>query len=209
MTRQTSDVLSNGGHEYSILEVEGGDLYRPPETVSMSTACAKGFNCKYKVLTENGDLLLTDLVMRTENKIYPALHGVSPTHHGFSFVPEEEVDRTNSYCLGVYEGLNLLMSHFTGRIMLGGAAVIQEILWDHSDATAHHHVLEIHVERGRVTRAIDLSEQVAARRRRNSEQTNADNYHPFSWSHDLFLRHTAEVAAGTAPTDLYAHEDDL
>jgi hypothetical protein len=210
MTRQTHDTLSNNGHVYSILEVEGGDLYQPPNSlpvVSMSTACWKGFNCKYKVLTENGDLLLTDLVMRTEDRIYPPLHGVNPIYDGFHFgTRNEPVDRTNvSYCIGVYEGLNLPMSHFTGRIMLG-TNFIQTLLSEHYDATSYQHVWEIHVDQGRVTQALDLSEQVATRRRQNeSSDGYIILYHPFSWDHDRILREIAEGGDGGLSGD----EDDL
>jgi hypothetical protein len=208
MTRQTDDTLSNNGHVYSILEVEGGDLYQPPNSlpvVSMSTACWKGFNCKYKVLTENGDLILTDLVMRTEDKIYPPLYGVTPFYDGFHFGKNgQQVDRANAYIIGVYEGLNLPMEHFTGRIMLGTNFI--ESLSAPFDATSYQHVWEIHVEQGRVTQALDLSEQVAARRIQNeSIDENTGTYHPFSWFHDYFLQQRAEGGNG----GLDDNEDDL
>mmetsp|Transcript_31892 Transcript_31892/g.52607 ORF Transcript_31892/g.52607 Transcript_31892/m.52607 type:complete len:214 (+) Transcript_31892:107-748(+) len=213
MTRQTADMLSNNGHDYDILEVEGGDLYRPPQTVevvSMSTACWKGFNCSYKVLKDTGDLFLTDLIMRTEGQIYPPLHGVDPTYNGFNFRPKGDVDHTNSYCIGVYKGLDLPISHFTGRIMLGTNFIHRLI--EHHDATCYQHVWEIHLEHGRVTQALDLSEQVAARRRQN-EVCNNDYYHPvlyrpFSWGYHRFIAETGGVPAGDCYDD-DLNDDDL
>eukprot|EP00592_Proboscia_alata_P018931 CAMPEP_0194403062 /NCGR_PEP_ID=MMETSP0176-20130528/1745_1 /TAXON_ID=216777 /ORGANISM="Proboscia alata, Strain PI-D3" /LENGTH=205 /DNA_ID=CAMNT_0039200735 /DNA_START=15 /DNA_END=632 /DNA_ORIENTATION=+ len=186
MTRQTDDVLSNNGQDYDIVEIESpGDtfpvsLYQPPTSLnicSMSTACAKGFNARFEVSTEDGRLALTALQVRTSGNVYPSIEGVAPVGQEISFN-----NGPSNILWADYVGMDVHMSQFSGRILLG-ADFMREV--DSYGASLYRRVLEIHVTEGRVTNAIDRSKEVADRRK----QTQETGLHcTYSWERDHYER---------------------
>ena len=203
MTRQIADTLSNNGHDYDIIEVEGGELYRPLDSWNvcpMSTACARGFYGQYHVSAESYALTLTKLTVRTTDNVYPPLDGVHAVAQGLSLTTGEAAtmeEENVGVLFATYVGLQIPMSHFTGR-MLVGCKFLPQI--DTFDATSYEHVMELHVIQGRMTNAINVSQDVATRRLHN--QTGSHSYRPYSWTYDRYLQ---EKEAG----DISENDDDL
>lgn len=185
MTRQINDVLCNNGQDYDILEVDRGggrfqDIYEPPATLnvcSMSTACYKGYNARFEVSTNDDRLALKALRVRTSGNVYPNIEGVAPMGQGISFN-----DGPTNMLWADYVGMDVPMSHFSGRVLLGADFLPEVNSWD---ATSYARVVEIHVADGRVTNAIERSEEVAGRRRQSKE---SGDHHPYSWKHELYER---------------------
>eukprot|EP00545_Synedropsis_sp_CCMP1620_P010252 CAMPEP_0119016092 /NCGR_PEP_ID=MMETSP1176-20130426/11810_1 /TAXON_ID=265551 /ORGANISM="Synedropsis recta cf, Strain CCMP1620" /LENGTH=184 /DNA_ID=CAMNT_0006969419 /DNA_START=39 /DNA_END=593 /DNA_ORIENTATION=- len=179
----------------------------------MHTACYKGFHCQYSVSTETGDLTLTTLYVRTEDDVYPPIDGVDPVLQGVSFSNNNGNNTSNNrndatILQATYIGLQVPMTHFTGRIRIGADV----LPWPETDAfegdaSAYKRVLELNVEQGRVMAAKDLSEEVAARRKENNEGGTSE-CHLFSWAFDRikFQLEDMKQNPGRYPKD---HEDDL
>jgi hypothetical protein len=182
MTGQQLDVLHNNGRHHDVLEVEGGGgyIYQPQlNLTSISTACAKGYLCHYEVSTENGNLLLKALRLRTSDSIYPRIGGHDPVLQIVSFNSGGQ-----STLWADYDGLNEKMTHFTGRIMLGSDD-LKDGRHDHHGATCYKTIWEIHVQQGKVVKALNVSEKVAARRQQNEQRQAHEDYHFYSWQFDL------------------------
>ena len=186
MTQQTEDVLSNNGQDYNLVEIESPgntfpvSLYRPPTPLnicSMSTACAKGFNARFEVSTKDGCLALTALQVRTIGNAYPSIEGVAPVGQAISF------NKGPSNILWAdYMGMDVHMSQFLGRILLG-ADFMREV--NSYGASLYWCVLKIHVTEGRVTNAIDRSKEVVDQRK----QTQETGLHcPYSLGHYHYER---------------------
>ena len=189
MTRQFNDTLSHRGRKYEILEAEGGNLYQPPmPTHPPSSACSKGFLCHYRT-TEQGQLLLTQLQVTVKDGVYPTLDGVTAVTYS-----QEDVCRD-----GFYSGLSIPLSRFSGRLMLGTDIILPlPYHSSESDATGYNSVLEVHFQNGWVTQEMDLTKQVADRRKLNEERGSLDDYRPFSWSFDRYLqaKEAGEISDG-------------
>ena len=221
MTGQTPDVLRNNGVDYVILECEGGELFSPGHSslkvCSMSTACAKGYRCLYEVSTQTGALTLTALEVRTVDNAYPPIDGVSPLSlNTISFTTSSSEANNNEngssnrdVCIhsATYVGLQKQMSQFDGRIMIA-TNYIKGNFSQSDDATKYGRVLEIHVDKGNVVQAIDLSEEVSQQRKQNEENRRLQNgqYQPYAW---WYQRYKQLEESQQASIDLYAHEDDL
>lgn len=210
MTRQHLDVLHNNGQDYVVLEVESSDnaqyradIYTPPldNLAAMSTACSKGYYAYYEVSTENGNLLLKALEVRTEDGVYPKIGGIDP------------VTLCDTSRSARYVGLNMHMTHLTGRIMLG-CDWMEETRWDHSGATNYKTVLEIHVQQGKVVKALDVSNDVASMRQKNEQRDQVlEDYHHYAWCYEKFLEQQEQQRlvrlAGGGTCYYSGDEDDL
>ncbi|OEU06105.1 hypothetical protein FRACYDRAFT_256534 [Fragilariopsis cylindrus CCMP1102] len=209
MTGQQLDVLHNNGQDYAIVEFEGGDgyIYKPPETISIcsiSTACAIGYLCRYEVSTVNGNLILRSFRVRTDDSVYPRIEGVDPVDQGISFTSSLERVCT---LWADYVGMNVHVTRFTGRIMLGADYLRGSYDHLHSGATCYKNVWEIDVQQGRVVKAVDVSGEVAARRLKNEQRHVHDDYHFYSWEHDMFLK---QMEQKRLAGEVYSgDEDDL
>jgi hypothetical protein len=151
MTAQIEDKVFFRGCEYSLIGINGGDLFSPeqygmqPEMIH--TACYRGFMPKYE-LTEQC-LYLRELALREKDNNYRPIGGV---------VPEN-----NSYT-GFYTGLDVLIP-FTGKIRLAKDLISEfYIHMGYQKATAFETVLDITLEDGRLVEVKDRSEEIKMKR---------------------------------------------
>ena len=114
--------------------------------VPVSSACWRGFVCRYEVA--GGRLLLDELSLREHEGRYVPLNGITPKE-----------DHFGAY---VYRGLSLPVN-FTGRLLLA-SGFIQE-LYVHmgfQSPTSYETVLELSFEDGALAGVTDRSADMAA-----------------------------------------------
>lgn len=151
MTAQISDKFLFNGDDYSLIGIQGGDLFSPkqyglkPEKIS--TACYQGFYAKYE-LKEDG-LYIKELTIREKHRNYPPIGGVEPT------ISEYQA----TYC-----GLNTVIP-FTGQIRLARDFIKDfYIHMGHQKASAFKSVLDITLKDGRVIEVKDRSQDMEQKR---------------------------------------------
>lgn len=175
MTAQIHDTILIENQSFSIVGVDGGDLFTP-QSVGIypgpsNSACWRGYVCQYKI--ENEMLLLDELQVsmmgvKGEGKDIthfrqpgPEINGVQPTSAEGKLLSSGNL----------YENLNLEIP-FTGTI-LAGDGFIRE-LYVHMGfhpAWKYEHVLEIKCEYGKVVTNTDISTQNKKIRDMMSQQT--------------------------------------
>lgn len=164
MTAQIPDTLLFNDKSFSIVGVNGNELFNPQSIglhpIPFSTACWRGYVCEYKL--HNNTLVLdrlqisleVDAGAQEERKLAsqrgPVINGVSPS------TPDGEIPTARK----LYEGLNLSIK-FTGSI-LAGDGFIQE-LYVHMGfhpAWKYQTVFELQFEGGKVLEIHDLSSKM-------------------------------------------------
>jgi hypothetical protein len=156
MTAQFSDPVKYQGKDYAIAGRSGTGLFNPTEhgmkPVGRCTACWRGFVCCYRVA---GEVLLLDRLSVCLDEPALVLFGTAPKK------PEGEL----TFFDFVYED----MAHpvpYTGGLLLGREFI--EELYVHMGfhpAWKYRDVHELVFENGKLVRATDRSEEIAAFRR--------------------------------------------
>ncbi|MFC4909215.1 hypothetical protein [Actinomadura gamaensis] len=176
MTGQIPDVVLYRDLSYSLTGQEGEGLFDPVDLgvtpTPMSSACWRGFVCRYAVV--DGGLVLTGLDLSVDGEP-PALFGVTPVRHEF---------RDN-----VYNDLREPV-RFTGRLLLGREFI--DGLYVHmgfQSAWKYEDVQELIFENGHLTAAYDRSED-AARRRAEPDPAEAPPPHTDRDAVDRWIKKT-------------------
>jgi hypothetical protein len=158
MTAQIPDMILINDKNYSIVGVNGGELFTPQsvgiEPVAIMSACWRGYVCKYKII--DNKLILDELQLSfgMDNmsgkkrefvpQVAPAINGVNPTGKHLSFS-------------NIYEGINLHIP-FTGGILAGRDFI--QTLYVHMGfhpAWKYQTVFELIFESGNVQEIRDVS----------------------------------------------------
>jgi hypothetical protein len=173
MTAQVHDRFDFEGRPYRLVGVKGGKLFDPKQfglkTVARSTACQRGYQCRYTV--EHDRLLLARLEIslgeyleifdtpfgptpggRFTLQVGPALNGVHPIKPN-----PKDSDHNN-----LYEELNMEIQ-YTGRILIA-EGFIRELYvhMGYQPAWKYKTVLELTFEEGKLLRAYDVSGKMKA-----------------------------------------------
>ena len=154
MTGQRPDLFFYKDEDYSLVGLDGGELFHPlmygMETKAPSTACWRGFVATYSCL--DSKLVLKDAVIYTDTP--KKLNNVSPKN-------DSEED-SFSY---EYENVNLELS-FTGRILIA-RDFIQEryVHMGFQSPSSFREVHELVFKDGLLIEAKDVSEQMEERRK--------------------------------------------
>ncbi|MCK4973321.1 MAG: hypothetical protein KAS52_08360, partial [Candidatus Heimdallarchaeota archaeon] len=144
MTGQISDSFLYYNEEYSIVGIDGNELFEPLsfdiETIPASTACWRGFQGFYRITEEF--LVLQDLYISMKEK--KEIRGKKPS-------------KGESYFKYHFNELNLKMS-FTGTILIA-RDFIQEmyIHMGFQRPMSYTNVIELYFEKGKFTREKNLS----------------------------------------------------
>ena len=161
MTAQIPDQFRYEGEEYSLVGVDGTELYSAQdfglEPKTASTACWRGHVMKYDCI--DGELVLDGMDIRTDDA--QPVNGV-------------EAKKTSSIIDGVDHGYRMfshtyenlrLKTKFTGSLMLGTDFI--QSMYVHMGfqrAMCYRKVLEIDVQDGTITSVKDLSDMMEERR---------------------------------------------
>lgn len=159
MTAQIPDLVRYDDADYLLADRHGDGLFDPRELgiepTSTSSANWRGFRCAYAVV--DGALVLRELRLslgvrervRALKRTLPGLVGVTPTRRAFSEFTYEELSRP---------------VEFSGALLLaGGFGASRENMGGHL-VWGCREVRELFFAAGRLTRARDLSLQVATMR---------------------------------------------
>ncbi|MHA2007496.1 MAG: hypothetical protein ACXABO_07175 [Promethearchaeota archaeon] len=154
MTAQIPDEFVLNGEDFSLVGLNGQDLFTPEDfgiiPYSGSTACWRGFVMKYLFI--NDQLFLEE--MRVNAKNPPEINGVKP----------EPGEHSLKYS---YKNLNL-KTNFTGKILLAKDFI--QSMYVHMGfqrPIAFKTVVEIKVEEGKVISLKDFSKQMEDQRNAN------------------------------------------
>jgi hypothetical protein len=194
VTAQIADVLEWEGNEWLLAGVKGSGLFRPSQvglvTEVMSTACYRGYVCRYVV--ESGRLLLDRLSVRTVDGRLPEIEGRSPKREGL---------------LGalVYSGLGLAVG-VTGSLLVVRDEVSAVLRGVTPSPVAFALVCEMVFDAGVLVRHQDLSSSAAASRaeaqallRSADVEMSRDEYRKFSqlcWAVAPEFEHLPDLASG-------------
>jgi hypothetical protein len=167
MTAQIPDTILINDKNYSIVGINGGDLFTPQsngiEPVAIMSSCWRGYVCQYKII--DNKLILDELqlsfgvddISGDERKfvpqVAPAINGVNPTgkHPSFS---------------NIYEGVNLQIP-LTGGVLAGKGFL--QTLYVHMGfhpAWKYQTVFELLFDGGIVREIRDVSIEVEELRRK-------------------------------------------
>jgi len=159
MTAQVPDTILVNADEYILAGVNGGGLFDPLDhgmrPVMATTACWRGFECRYRV---RDDRLLLDALQVNLDEPAPTVLGVTPE------TPPDSSDYS-----AIYRDMAAPIG-FTGGLL--AARDFIEELYVHMGfhpAWKYREVRELLVEGGVVTANRDCSEQISETRQRLSE----------------------------------------
>ncbi len=166
MTAQVNDTVKYDGIVYAIAGISGEALFDPAslgiEPAGLCSACWRGFVCHYEVRAQG--LTLSELELSLDGRSQaPTVFGVPPGERGLWGIP--------------YKGIDQLIP-FSGGLLLGDGFI--EEMYVHMGfhpAYAYRRVQELIFDQGRLTKATDLSADMAKCRREiggREDQPSAD-----------------------------------
>lgn len=182
MTAQITDSFVLQGQKYSIVGVNGGLLFLPPEyglrPLPRITSCWRGYVCTYTTVQNE---LFLDTLQTNLDQEGPAINNVRP------------VFSTQNTFNNVYTNLNLHMD-FTGGILIGTGFIQQ--LYVHMGfhpAWKYETVFELSISQGNVMETRDVSREMAVLRDKMTRQplqpgTNASSQEVEDWIASTFKR---------------------
>ncbi|GAA1513437.1 hypothetical protein GCM10009827_030010 [Dactylosporangium maewongense] len=182
MTGQLPDEVLHDGEWHAVTAVDGAGLFDPAghgiEVTAMSTACWRGFVCRYRV--DAGRLLLQDAELGAPATAPPVpLFGVLPGHSAY---PKGLRGRWS------YSDVDAPVA-FTGRLLVGaGIAGIGFLHMGFRPAYGYERVAELRFDGGVRTAAHDRSAELAEVRRRLSEACSRPGPAPGETSGDWIDR---------------------
>ena len=182
MTAQAPDQFRYEGEQYSLIGIDGTDLYEAKdfgiETQMASTACWRGYIMIYDCI--GGSLFLDGMHVRTQNA--PAINGVDPIDSSMKMLSFTHV----------YENLRL-KTKFTGSMLLGKDFIDRMYVHMVSQrAMAYGNVIELQIQDGDIISESDLSERMEKLRNQDPDkgaqpESRADE-DVSKWIEDSFSR---------------------
>jgi hypothetical protein len=185
MTKQIVDSIYYNNERHLPLSISGKGLPHPKDFVldpfGVSSACWRGFYCDYTI--RESQLWLTHLVVNHDGD-YPQIDGVDAIYEEDRILKADEVEpefldgryvfrslsgssqgeRELHYDGGIYTHLNV-PAPLTGGILLGiGSVDAPYIEFDFNYLSHSETVLELLFENGVLTKTIDHSAAIAAKR---------------------------------------------
>lgn len=156
MTRQLHDVAVYEGTEGPILSVRGRGLFTPRQerlkTVELSTACRRGYHCRYQI--REGRLFLEQVELALKQKDRESV--LKGTLRYFDMSPAE----SPAYAL-FYKGIGRPVN-FNGSIMIGLLPPGTPCRGTHSDCESY---LRLTFADGELLGVIDQTEAVRKKQR--------------------------------------------
>lgn len=145
MTMQIEDKIEYLNDQYTIIKCEKDEIFEPGDygfsPTPLSTACLKGYFCKYSI--ENDYLILFQLNIGLETENPPVLQGISATN----------IEEHSSNWM--FEKVNLPLNYSGGIII--GRNVVDEIYNPFGFWRPHcyEYVFELIFEKGRLVKTFD------------------------------------------------------
>ncbi len=167
MTGQITNKFKYEGELYELVGIDGDNLYSAEDfgitTQTASTACWRGYQTFYDCV--NGELILDNLHVRTEDKI--TIKGVVPNEC------KELAEESWAFFNAIYENL-ALKTQFTGSILLG-KDFIQEMYvhMGFQSPESFKTVIEIEVNDGEIIKITDMSARMEERRKHGLEKPSS------------------------------------
>ncbi len=152
MTGQIPDEFRYEGEQYSLIGIDGTDLYEASDfgikTQTASTACWRGHVMKYDCI--DGSLFLDGMDVQTQHA--PPINGIDPK--------AQSVEAGYYMYSHTYENLRL-KTKFTGSMLLGKDFI--DSMYVHMGfqrAIAYCKVLELQIQDGDIVSVSDISEKM-------------------------------------------------
>ena len=160
MTGQISDAFLYNGEEYSLVGIDGDDLFDPLffdiETIPASTACWRGFQAFYRIEEEH--LVLQDLFISMKEK--KEIRGKKPS-------------KGESYFKYHFSELNLRM-RFTGTILIARDFIQKMYIhMGFQRPMSYENVIELYFKKGKFTKEKNLSKKMEELRIIDSSKDSA------------------------------------
>lgn len=164
MTGQIANQFKYEGEIYELVGIDGESLYSAEDfgitTQTASTACWRGYQTFYDCV--NGELILDDLHVRTEDKI--TINGVVPEEN------KELAEDSWAFFNIIYENLSL-KTKFTGGILLAKDFIREMYVhMGFQSPESFKTVIEIEVNDGDIIKITDMSARMEERRRLGREK---------------------------------------
>lgn len=156
MTAQVNDLVAYEGADWTLAGVSGGELFDPTHhglrVRAASTACWRGFVCRYRI--ERGALFLEDLDVAVDGEARP-LFEAAPQEPKLPF----------GFTAG-YRNIGYPFAFSGGLLLARGFLRELYVHMGFHPAWKYEHVLEVEREAGQVLKIEDRSEAMAELRSR-------------------------------------------
>jgi hypothetical protein len=186
VTAQASDIVIYKGGQFNLAAYSNGEPFDPSKhgykPVMASTACWRGYLCKYKI--ENGRLLLDKLHINHQESNLPVSKKEQPPNLNSSVA---SVSKQSFLGLWLFEDVNLPLDYSGGLIVARGFIRSLYVHMGFQPIWKYEVVHELIFNSGELQTESDLSSRMAEIREKTESETTENGEKPSRKEIDMWI----------------------